>query len=178
MKLNISKDKLSLSLQKVNSIISLRSTLQILSNVLLEAEDNKLSLSTTDLDIRIKTEIEADVIESGKTTLPAKKFYEIVRELSGTAIELETNNNHITIKCGNSNFKLLGLPSDDFPLPIKVNPVRSFTVEQLELNRMINLISYSVSQDDTRKALSGVLFNISEKQFHECCYRWASFGFS
>ena len=76
MKLKISREKLSVSLQKVNSIISTRSTLQILGNVLLEAEDNKLILSTTDLDIRIKTEIEAEVFEKGKTTLPARKFYE------------------------------------------------------------------------------------------------------
>jgi DNA polymerase III subunit beta len=165
MKLNIPKATLSSSLQKVNSIISLRSTLQILSNVLIEAEDNMLFLSTTDLDIRIKTEIEAEVIEEGKTTLPAKKFYEIIRELSGEVVELETENNHTTIKCGNSVFKLLGLPADDFPLPIHINPIRSFLMEQIELSRMINLISYSVSQDDTRKALSGVLFSISENNF-------------
>jgi DNA polymerase III subunit beta len=165
MKLNIPKATLNASLQKVNSIISLRSTLQILSNVLIEAEDNKLSLSTTDLDIRIKTEIEAEVIESGKTTLPAKKFYEIIRELSGEVVNLETENNHTTIKCGNSVFKLLGLPADDFPLPMQINPLRSFSLEQIELSRMINLISYAVSQDDTRKALSGVLFSINEDNF-------------
>ena len=74
MKLNIPKSSLNASLQKVNSIISTRSTLQVLSNVLIEAENNTLILSTTDLDIRIKSVIEADVLEPGKTTLPAKKF--------------------------------------------------------------------------------------------------------
>ena len=165
MKLNIPKATLNSSLQKVNSIISLRSTLQIISNVLIEAEDNKLSLSTTDLDIRIKTEIDAEIIEEGKTTLPAKKFYEIIKELSGEVVELETENNHTTIKCGNSIFKLLGLPADDFPLPMEIKPIRSFLMEQIELSRMINLISYAVCQDDTRKALSGVLFSISENNF-------------
>ena len=165
MKLNIPKASLNASLQKVNSIISTRSTLQILSNVLIEAEDGKLSLSTTDLDIRIKTEIEAEIIEEGKTTLPAKKFHDITKELSGEVVVLETENNHTTIKCGNSVFKLLGLPADDFPLPMEVTPIRSFVMEQIELSRMINLISYAVSQDDTRKALSGVLFSISENNF-------------
>ncbi len=165
MKLKISKNNLSASLQKVNSIISTRSTLQILSNVLLEAEDNKLILSTTDLDIRIKTEIEAEVIEKGKTTLPARKFYEIVRELYGEQVELEKVDNHIKIKCGNSNFRLLGLPADDFPLPLQIASIRQFTISQVELSRMLNLISYSVNQDDSRKALSGILFSISENNF-------------
>ena len=165
MKLKVSKEKLSVSLQKVNSIISTRSTLQILGNVLLETEGNKLILSTTDLDIRIKTEIEAEVSEQGKTTLPAKKFYEIVRELYGKDVELEKVDNHIKIKCGNSNFRLLGLPADDFPLPLKVTSIRQFTVKQVELARMLNLISYSVNQDDSRKALSGILFSIAENNF-------------
>jgi len=165
MKLKILKEKLSASLQKVNSIISTRSTLQILGNVLLEAEDNKLILSTTDLDIRIKTEIEAEVFENGKTTLPAKKFYEIVRELYGESVELEKIDNNITIQCGNSNFRLLELPADDFPLPLEVTSVRQFTVAQIEMARMLNLISYSVNQDDSRKALSGILFSITENNF-------------
>jgi DNA polymerase III subunit beta len=165
MKLKVSKEKLSLSLQKVNSIISSRSTLQILGNVLLEAEDNKLILSTTDLDIRIKTEIEAEVSKHGKTTLPARKFYEIVRELSGDKVDLEKNDNHITIQCGNSNFRLLGLSPADFPLPLEVASIRQFTVSQIEMARMLNLISYAVNQDDSRKALSGILFSISENNF-------------
>jgi DNA polymerase III subunit beta len=165
MRLKVSKEKLSVSLQKVNSIISTRSTLQILGNVLLEAENNKLILSTTDLDIRIKTEIEAEVLEQGKTTLPARKFYEIVRELYGEDIRLEKIENHIKINCGNSNFRLLGLPADDFPLPLKVASIRQFTVKQVELDRMLNLISYAVNQDDSRKALSGILFSISENNF-------------
>ncbi|MCF7791858.1 MAG: DNA polymerase III subunit beta [Victivallales bacterium] len=165
MKLNIKRTVLNSALQKVNSIISTRSTLQVLSNVLIEAEDSKLSLTTTDLDIRITAILEADILEEGKTTLPAKKFYEIVKELSGEEVELENENNHMAIKCGHSVFKLLGLPADDFPLPMKIAPIRSFSMEQMELSRMINLISYSVSQDDTRKALSGVLFSISDKNF-------------
>jgi len=165
MKLQISKDKLFTALQKVNSIISSRSTMQIISNVLLETEGNKLILSSTDLDIRIQTEIEAEVSEHGKTTLPARKFFEIVRELSNEQISLELCEHHMKIECGNSNFKLLGLPAADFPVPLKTQCIRKFTVKQIELSRTLSLISYAVNQEDNRKALNGVLFSISENNF-------------
>lgn len=165
MKLVVSKEKLCNSLQKVNSIIGNRSTLQILNNILIEAEQNKIVLTTSDSDVRIKTEIEVEVLEQGKITLPAKKFYEIVSDLSGESINLETNENIVSIKCGNSNFKLRGLSAADYPSEIETNPTKRFKIEQAELARIINLISYSAAQDDSRKALNGILFNISENNF-------------
>ncbi len=166
MKLVVSKDRLNNSLQKVNSIIGTRSTLQILGNILLEAKDGKLTLSSTDLDIRIKTEMSADVIVPGNTTIPAKKFHEITRELLGEEITLEAmENNHVAISSEKTNFKLLGLAADDFPLPLEIHPNKRYTLEQDELARMLNLISYAVNQDDTRKALNGILLSLNDENF-------------
>jgi DNA polymerase III subunit beta len=162
MKVKVSKNSLLMALQKVDSIVGTRSTLQILSNVFIQAIDNKLILVTTDLDIRIKKEISAEVIESGETTIPVKKFFEIARELLGDEVYLETEQNHMTIKNGNANFKLLGLPVDDFPVPDKSSVIRSFTINQNELSRVLNLISYAVKQDETRKSLNGILLSTSE----------------
>ncbi|HJO94243.1 MAG TPA: DNA polymerase III subunit beta [Victivallales bacterium] len=165
MKIKIARDILLSSLQKVNSIISSRSTLPILGNVLLQAQNEKLTLTTTDLDIRIKTELNADVIEEGQTTLPARKFFEIIRELYGDEVYLENENNHMSIQCSNSNFRLLGLSAEDFPLPLESGTIRNFSLDQVELSKILNLISYAVNQDDTRKALNGILLSINENNF-------------
>lgn len=162
MKIKVSKSSLLMALQKVDSIVGSRSTLQILSNVFMQAADNKLILVTTDLDIRIKKEINAEVIESGETTLPVKKFFEIARELLGDEVYLETDQNHMMIKNGNANFKLLGLPADDFPAPDKSSVIRSFTINQSELSRVLNSISYAVKPDETRKQLNGILLSTNE----------------
>jgi DNA polymerase III subunit beta len=165
MKIKIARDILLSSLQKVNSIISSRSTLPILGNVLLQAKNSKLVLTSTDLDIRIKTELDADILEEGETTLPGRKFFEVIRELYGEEVALENKDNHISIKCGKSNFKLLGLSAEDFPIPLEGDIIRSFSLDQIELSKILNLISYSVNQDDTRKALNGILLSINENNF-------------
>ena len=162
MKIKVSKNTLLTALQKVDSIVGARSTLQILSNVFIQAVDNKLILVTTDLDIRIKKEINAEVIEPGETTLPVKKFFEIVRELFGDEVSLKTDQNHMTIENGSAKFKLLSLSADDFPVPDKSSVIRSFYINQNEMLRILSLISYAVKQDETRKALNGILFNTNE----------------
>jgi len=166
MDFTVARDKLSNALQKVSSIITSRSTLQVLGNVLMEVTENKLVFTTTDLDIRIKTEMECDVRTQGRTTIPAKKFQEIVRNLPQESVKVVGDEgNHISIECGNSKFKLNGLPADDFPVPLEMSPIRRFTLNQNDLSRMLKLINYAVTQDDTRKALNGILLSVSENNF-------------
>lgn len=166
MKLSVNRDKLTEALQKVNSVISTRTTMQILGNVLMEAQDNKLTLSSTDLEIRVTTMLEANVEGDGTTTLPAKKFQDIVRSLSGDEITMESDEqHHMSLQCGHSRFKILGLAPDDFPLPLEMTPTRRFKLGCAEIGRMLSLITYAVNQDDTRKALNGILFNVSENNF-------------
>lgn len=166
MKLNIAREKLLEALQKVTSIIGTRSTLPILANILIEAEQKKLILTTTDLEIRITTEVEAEVEKEGKTTLPAKKLLSIIRELPGEGVSMDTDDNHRTlINSGSSSFKLLGLIADDFPLPTNISLVRRLIFSQAELARMLSQISYAVSTDDSRKVLNGILFSVKENAF-------------
>ena len=164
MKIKVSKENLSSSLQKVNSIITSKSSMQILGNVLIETGENTLILTTTDLEIRIQTEIEAEIIEQGKTTLPAKKFYEIVRELNGEDVLLELNNNSMSIISAKAKFKLLGLPHEDFPLPSESECLRSFSISQNDFAKSLNLISYAVNEEDTRKALNGIFLSVDSEK--------------
>lgn len=166
MKISISREKFLDALQKVASIIGSRSTLPVLANVLIEAGKDKVTLATTDLEIRITTEIEAKVEENGKTTLPAKKLLSVVRELPGEDLDLKGDeNHHISIQCGKSLFKLLGLAPDDFPQPVSITPVRSIKIPQAELGRIFSQISYAVSIDDSRKVLNGILLSFKESTF-------------
>jgi len=163
MKLSVNKDKFLKAIQKVINIIGSRSTLPVLSNVLLEAEDNKLTLTTTDLEIRITTQVDASITRPGKTTVPAKKLYALVSKFIGEEVCLDCNDNHhIEIDCGTSKFKLLGLAADDFPIPVEFILQRQIKLKESDLRKMLDQISYAVSLDDTRKVLHGILWSVKE----------------
>src|SRR3954468_13790522 len=110
MNLSIAKDQLIHGLQSVQNIVSSRTTLPILSNVLLRAEGNRLELTATDLDVTISCAVEATVAQPGATTLPVKKIFGIVRELSSAEIQLEVDDkNMCTVQSGPSYYKIHGL---------------------------------------------------------------------
>ncbi len=163
MKLSIGKDKFLKAIQKVINIIGNRSTLPVLGNVLLEADGNALTLTTTDLEIRITTKLEAAVEQSGRTTVPAKKLHALVSRFIGDTVCISSNDkNQVEIQCGTSNFKLLGLPADDFPVPVDFASKKQIKFKETDFSKMLDQISYAVSLDDTRKVLHGILFSVKE----------------
>ena len=115
MKIIITKDQIISGLQSVQNVVSNRTTLPILSNVLLRAGQGKVEFTATDLDVTVACSVEAKVEKEGATTIPVKKLFGIVRELSGD-IELETDEKNVTsIRSGGSFFKVNGLAADEFP---------------------------------------------------------------
>jgi DNA polymerase-3 subunit beta len=166
VKLTVSREPLFDALQKVTTIIGARSTLPILVNVLLEADGETLALTTTDLEIRIRTEIAAKVGQPGRTTLPAKTLFNVVRELPGEEVSIDAGENHqIRLESGASTYRLNGMATDDFPKPTPVVCLRGITLPQADLARMMSLVSYAASTDDSRKMLNGVHFKIAESAF-------------
>ena len=163
MKFTVKRDTFLKAVQKVANIIGSRSTIPVVANILLESENGKLVLTTTDLEIRISSTIDAVIEEEGKTTLPAKKLQQMVSKFYGDDISFSIGeNDHAEIKCGTSDFKLLGLPARDFPLASEFPAVRTVVFAEKDLARMFDYISYAVSLDDSRKALHGILFSIVE----------------
>jgi DNA polymerase-3 subunit beta len=165
MKLTVEKNSLLEALQKVQSIVEQRGTLPILSNVLLKAEQDIVSLTTTDMEVCVKTSAAAEVSEAGGTTLPARRFFNICRELPGGQVEIEVDAKDVaTIRCGPSYFKLVGLPEDDFPpLPIfEENKV--YTVDQEIFKEMLQKVSYASSTDETRYILNGALLSFKDEK--------------
>ncbi len=162
MKFSVNREKLFKALQRVNSIIGSRSMLPILGNMMMKAEEGTLQLTTTDLEIRITTSAEAQVDEPGETTVPARKLAALVSCFTGDTVEFSvTENNHMRIHCGSSNFTLLGLSSVDFPEMVSFEAIRELKIKEADFKRMLSSISYAVSPDDSRKVLTGVLLTTS-----------------
>ncbi len=166
MKIKVKKDILIKGLSKVITSINPRSTLPILSNLLIETIDkNRLKITGTDLEIGIIHTIDADIIEEGNITIPAKKFNDIVRESPEEDIEITvTKNNSITIKCGKAFFKLMGLPQDDYPKFPKFSLENASVLKQETLKECIDLTLFAISTDETRYVLNGALVIIKNKE--------------
>ncbi len=116
MRLTISREKLQEGLNAVTASIPAKTTLPVLANILVETTERGIKLSGTDLDIAVSTEVAADVETGGAVTIPAKKLSEIARELPPAPVRIAAiGEQRITLECGRSRFKLLGLPRDEFP---------------------------------------------------------------
>lgn len=163
MKFTVNREKLLKGLQKVSSIIGSRSMLPILGNVMVEAKDNKLNLCTTDLEIRITTEIECAVIEEGEVTIPAKKLLALVSRFLGEEVEFTVDENqHIKIDCGTGHFTLPGISASEFPTQDGFAVLKTIKIAESEFKSMLASISYAVSQDDSRKVLTGILMSTAD----------------
>ncbi len=158
MNIIIKRSDFLTGIQSVINASAVRNTLPILSNILLETEKNTLYLSCTDLEITIRSHISAEITASGSITLPAKRLLEIIRELPEKDIHITLNDNHVvTLKCDKSVFKINGLPKDDYPVFPTVKTAEGITLSQKDLKDMIKKTIFSVSSDETRYVLNGVL---------------------
>ncbi|HSI15658.1 MAG TPA: DNA polymerase III subunit beta [Chthoniobacter sp.] len=165
MKFSVSKEKLLAGLQTVQNVVSTRTTLPILSNVLLQAEGDQLRLTTTDLDVGVSGAITAQIEKPGATTLPARRLANIVRELPAAEIIVEVDSKNVaSIRCGQSFFKILGLPEEEFPPLPKQTDARTFTIGQGILRDALKKTSYAISTDETRYVLNGILFSFKENK--------------
>ena len=165
MKFSVSKEKLLAGLQTVQNVVSTRTTLPILSNVLLQASEDHLRLTTTDLDVGVSGAISAQIEKPGATTLPARRLATIVRELPAAEILVEIDSKNVaSIRCGQSFFKILGLPEEEFPPLPKLNESRTFTIGQQILRDALKKTSYAISTDETRYVLNGILFSFKENK--------------
>jgi DNA polymerase-3 subunit beta len=165
MKFKINQDHFSNGLQQVLNVVASRSTMPILSNVLVEAEKGHISLTTTNLDLGIRCRIKADVSDTGSITLPVRKLATIVKELPVNEVFLETSDkNQAKITSGGSLFKIMGIGSEEFPpLPTFENR-KVFELAQDEIVSMLKSVSYAQSTDENRYILNGVYFNFADEK--------------
>lgn len=163
MKINGDKNKLAEATQAVQSIALAKSPIPLLSNVLIESENKILYFTTTDLEVRMRYKVDANVDADGSTTLPAKKLNDIVKAISGDSIEINIDNNIAKIKSDKARFKLLGAKSEDYPNAFNTENMQKIVMPQSELKKILEAVASYVSTSTDNYALSGVLFDISNE---------------
>ncbi len=165
MKITIDRAALMRALNHVQSAVERRTTIPILSNVLLKAEDGVLSLATTDMDLEINEAVAANVDKPGTTTAPAATLFDIVKKLpedAAVVLELDSSGNQMTVKAGRSNFRLACLPVADFPEIGQGNLPASFSIPARELRALIDRTKFAMSTEETRYYLNGIYLHAAD----------------
>ena len=164
MEVVLDRDAFLKGLQMVQNIVEPRQTLPILANVLVQAEDEVVRLTATDLEVGARVSVPARVASTGAITISARKLGEIVKELPAAAVALRVGDNAtVSLRCGGATYKLVGLGPDDFPPVVPATPTSWVTMEAKILREMLAQTKFAVSHDETRYALNGVLFTFQGK---------------
>ncbi len=159
MEFTIDRDSFLKSLGHANGIIEKKTTLPILSNILIEAKNSKVKITATDLDIVYFEEINTkEIKKEGSTTTSSNILYDILRKLqSGSQVELNLlSKNKLKLVSGNSKFNLLCMPPDNFPLSEEDNIKNNFKISSEKLLNLLNRTKISISNDETRHYLNGI----------------------
>lgn len=162
MKVIISTQELNQLINKIQNVIPLKPTIPILTNFLIEASNDELILTATDMTVSIRCHTESQILEEGATTLPAKKLSQLVKELTTVNVELSTNANEVTtVAAGTSRFKLNGMKKNDFPHLPDLSEAHTFSIPQAILKELLYNTAFAVSKEDNRYVLTGVLMQSS-----------------
>ena len=165
MRFSIQREDLLKPLQFVIGVVEKRQTLPVLSNVLLNASDNHLAMTATDLEVEIVASTDLDVSEKGNITLPARKCLDICRALPDNAqleVVFDAEKDRAIIRSGKSRFTLATLPVADFPNIEDVKNVFSFSLPQKTLKKLIDTTQFSMAQQDVRYYLNGMLVEVGD----------------
>lgn len=158
MQVEVTQENLSRALGVVGRVASGRTTLPILANILIEAGDSGLKLSTTNLEIGITHDISAKVEAKGKLTVPARLMQDFINSLPASNISLSTENNKLHISSGKFTSTINGVAADDFPSIPELNGGKGLKVSSTELKHTLNQILLAASADETRPVLTAVNF--------------------
>jgi DNA polymerase-3 subunit beta len=165
MKFHIQREALSSLIGKIQGVVPSKAVIPILANVLIEAKDYQIIVTTTDLTVSLRSSLEATVIEEGSIALPARRFFQLIRELKAPEIKFETDSNNIAIvTSGSSHFKINGLDKSEFPIFPEIKGGRSFNLSAARLKEMLVNTSFAAAKDDTRQVLNGICMELSENK--------------
>ncbi|MFO1454699.1 MAG: DNA polymerase III subunit beta [Steroidobacteraceae bacterium] len=165
MKLTAPREEILAPLQSVIGVVERRQTMPVLSNVLLSARNNRLSLTGTDLEVELVATRELQVSQAGEITVPGRKFLDILKALPDEVeVTLTTEGDRLVIKAGRSRFTLATLPAAEFPLVDEINAQQTLKLSHGEFRRLIDKTHFSMAQQDVRYYLNGMLLEAEGKQ--------------
>jgi len=165
MKVGIERSALLRAMNRAQGVVERRTTIPILSNVLIEAEGDSLSFRATDLDIELLDRVPAVVEAPGAVTVGAHTLYEIVRKLpEGAQVSIRDDpaNSRMEVRAGRSHFSLATLPREDFPIMASSEYGCSYTIETPVLRRLFDKVKFAISTEETRYYLNGVYLHVAE----------------
>jgi len=173
MKVTIERNSLLKTLGHVQSVVERRNTIPILSNVMVEAEGDMVSMTATDLDIAIIERVSASVQQPGSTTIPAHTLFDIVRKLpDGSEVELTLEEGErLVVKAGRSRFTLACLDKEDFPVMNDGDMPHRFDLAAEELKRLIDKARFAISTEETRYYLNGITCMLPTVKTDSACVR-------
>lgn len=161
MELTVGKADLQKELQLCQGVVEKRSTIPILSNVLLRANDGRLQIAATDLDVTILSSTSARITTPGGVTIEAKRLFDIVRSLPDDDVHIALQeNNSVSVESGTAKFRLLGLPAEDYPTLPSVNVSEGFAIPLDELKTMVGKVKFAITHEETRFQLNGALLKV------------------
>jgi len=161
MELTVGKADLQKELQLCQGVVEKRSTIPILSNVLLKAADGRLQIAATDLDVTILSSCAARITTPGGVTIEAKRLFDVIRSLPDDDVHMTMQeNNSVLIEAGTAKFRLLGLPAEDYPTLPTVNVSEGYTMPLDELKTMVAKVKFAITHEETRFQLNGALLKV------------------
>ena len=161
MKLTVTRQELLDKLSNIQNIVEKRNTMPILSHFLLDAKKEGSFITATDIETALREPIELAVAEEGRLCIPARKLFEIAKEIDGD-LTIETEDSEwIRVSAGKSSFRLACLPPDEFPSWPEMEDAKEIGLEPASLAKMIEKTIYAAGESDTRYTLNGLLFHIT-----------------
>lgn len=160
MKVSVEKDELQKKLSDIQNIVEKKNTMPILNHFLLTAEKGGAYITATDLETAFKEPIKLGIAEEGRMCIPARKLFEIVREMDGEVNLESADTQWVKVKSGKSNFRLASLSADDFPVWPGLETTEEMEIESSLLLEMIDKSIYAAGESDTRYVLNGLLFHV------------------
>jgi len=164
MKVAVKVKNLLKAVSICSRLVTNRSSLEVLGNILIETDKNTLKLSSTNLDLAITTKIGAKVEKPGKISIPAKLLGELIGSISEDTLQLIADESNLTIKGANIHSRLNGVSASEFPTLPKMTNVKSIKFDAQELKSNIEKVLASVSADESRPVLAGIFFSMEDKK--------------
>jgi DNA polymerase-3 subunit beta len=165
MKAVVSKADLVALIGKLQSVVASKPAIPILANILVEAVDDQLILSGTDLTVSLRCAMDATVVEEGAIALPARRFFQLIRELTAAQIKISAKTAELAeITTGTSVFKIHGMPKGEFPPFPELGNAPSLQIQSASLKEMFSKTAFAAAREDSRYMLNGVQMSISEQK--------------
>ncbi len=165
MKAILSRLELVALIGRVANVVPTKPPIPILANILIEAQDDQLILSTTDLTVSMRAFASAKVIEEGGITLPARRFFQLIRELTTPQVEIHATTPEIAfVNAGSSHFKIQGMHKSEFPALPDLSEGIHLNMKSENLKEMLSRSAFAAARDDSRQILNGILLQLAKDQ--------------